>query len=81
MLFNETSINYLIDQCDSLKITSVQQVQRYPLSNHLFWLSQQKPGGHEIWAFLDSEKMHQVYEQTLAKLGCCDTLWVEIEQY
>jgi hypothetical protein len=28
--------------------------QLYLLSNHLQWLSQGKPAGHQLWAFLDT---------------------------
>lgn len=48
--------------------------QRYPLSNHLYWLSQGKPGGHEAWAFLNSPNLLAEYEATLARIDRTDTL-------
>lgn len=57
-----------------LKVNYIKQVQRYPLSNHLFWLAKGKPGGHKIWNFLDSEELHKAYEKQLASIGLCDTI-------
>ena len=57
-----------------LKVNYIKQVQRYPLSNHLYWLAKGKPGGHKIWNFLDSEELHKSYEKQLASLGLCDTI-------
>ncbi len=57
-----------------LRVKFMRQVQRYPLENHLYWLSQGKPGGHFQWSFLDNEKMNQQYEQMLANLGIADTI-------
>lgn len=44
-LFNAETLRRLAEQA-GLRIVSIQQYQRYPLSNHLYWLSQDKPGGH-----------------------------------
>jgi len=57
-----------------LKANYIKQVQRYPLSNHLHWLSKGKPGGHKTWSFLDSDELHSAYEKQLASIGCCDTI-------
>ena len=43
-LFNAETLRKLAEQA-GLRIVSIQQYQRYPLSNHLYWLSQDKPGG------------------------------------
>jgi hypothetical protein len=45
-------------------------IQRYPLSNHLYWLSEGKPGGHNIFDFLDTKE----YENNLIKNNISDTL-------
>jgi 2-polyprenyl-3-methyl-5-hydroxy-6-metoxy-1,4-benzoquinol methylase len=63
-----------------LRVVSVQQVQRYPLSNHLYWLSQDKPGGHQQWSFLDSPALRQAYESALASIGKCDTIVAYLER-
>ena len=48
--------------------------QRYPLANHLYWLSKQKPGGHEVWGFLSSNGLDEMYESRIAALDRTDTL-------
>lgn len=62
-----------------LRIVSIKQYQRYPLSNHLYWLSRGKPGGHQQWTFLDNAEMNAAYANTLAGLGKCDTLIAHLE--
>ena len=57
-----------------IKLNWIKHVQRYPLSNHLYWLSKGKPGGHKQWAFLDDQQLNQNYEQQLAALGLTDTI-------
>jgi hypothetical protein len=77
-LFNATNLYSLANQA-KLRVISVQQWQRYPLSNHLHWLSQGRPGGHDKWGFLDSPQLQQAYAATLAAVGKCDTLVVYLE--
>ena len=72
-LFNQRTLSDLIQQA-GLKMLWVKQVQRYPLSNHLYWLANGKPGGHKEWAFLDDHILNQAYSSQLAALGKCDTL-------
>jgi SAM-dependent methyltransferase len=57
-----------------LKLEYVRHVQRYPLSNHLHWLARGKPGGHQVWSFLDDEVLSRAYEARLASLGITDTV-------
>ncbi len=58
-----------------LEVEFIKHIQRYPLSNHLYWLSKNKPGGHEKWSnFLDSEELSKAYENQLASLGTTDTI-------
>ncbi|UVI29883.1 class I SAM-dependent methyltransferase [Paenibacillus spongiae] len=57
------------------KVKYVKQVQRYPLSNHLHWLAEQRPGGHQEWSFLNDVQLNQAYEKQLASIGMCDTLF------
>jgi len=72
-LFNIRTLFMLADR-SGLKINFIKQIQRYPLSNHLYWLSRGLPGGHKKWNFIDSEPLHVAYEQQLAALGICDTI-------
>ena len=53
----------------------VEGVQRYPLSNHLTWLSAGKPGGHKsALAALDTPELCQAYEAALNRVDATDTL-------
>ena len=72
-LFNRRTLSELVRQA-GLRLRWLRQVQRYPLSNHLHWLSRGKPGGHQQWAFIDSPGLGAAYEAQLASLGQCDTL-------
>ncbi|EMO45795.1 class I SAM-dependent methyltransferase [Leptospira santarosai] len=72
-LFNNDTLAKLIKQ-SGLKLNWIKQVQRYSLSNHLYWLSKKKPGGHIHWSFLENKEIHRMYESQLASLGLCDTV-------
>lgn len=72
-LFSADALGILASKT-GFKVQYVKQVQRYSLANHLFWLSNGKPGGHQIWKFIDSQELSQAYEERLALMGKCDTL-------
>ena len=48
--------------------------QRYPLANHLYWLSKNQPGGHQKWSFLRTNELDSAYAQMLAQIDKTDTL-------
>jgi SAM-dependent methyltransferase len=48
--------------------------QRYPLANHLYWLSKGKPGGHKEWSFMSNDELDNAYGRTLDRLNYTDTL-------
>jgi 2-polyprenyl-3-methyl-5-hydroxy-6-metoxy-1,4-benzoquinol methylase len=77
-LFNAETLRQLA-KLAGLRILSIQQYQRYPLSNHLHWLSQGEPGGHQKWAFLDSQELKAAYANALASVAKCDTLIVQLD--
>ena len=77
-LFNAATLEILARQA-GLRVVTVQHYQRYPLSNHLHWLSQGKPGGHQRWAFLDTPELASAYANTLAAIGKTDTLIAHLE--
>lgn len=53
----------------------IENVQRYPLSNHFGWLRDGKPGAHlEEFAFLNDAGLIAQYEASLAKHDLTDTL-------
>lgn len=77
-LFNADTLRSLAKQA-GLRVVVIEQHQRYPLSNHLYWLSQGKPGGHQKWAFLDSPELQKAYANALAAVAKCDTLIAYLE--
>ncbi|MDB9530359.1 class I SAM-dependent methyltransferase [Nodularia spumigena CS-1038] len=78
-LFNPRTLSELAKQAGA-RIIAIKQFQRYPLSNHLYWLSNAKPGGHEQWNFLDTDALHEAYSNVLASLGKCDTIIAYLER-
>lgn len=79
--YNEKTLKKLLEKSGfkTEKIV-ISQFQRYTLSNHLMWLSNNVPGGHEIWSFLDSPSINEQYSSKLGSLGKCDTIiaWVTV---
>ena len=50
-------------------------VQRYSLSNHLVWLRDKKPGGHQSsLSLLDTPQLKEAYQNALAAGGLTDTI-------
>lgn len=76
-LFNSTTLKMLVKQ-SGMEVLAIEHIQRYPLSNHLFWLANGMPGGHSHWGFLDSPPVRKSYEQSLAKIGKTDTVIAHI---
>lgn len=53
----------------------IEGVQRYPLSNHLQWLSRGQPGGHKgLTSALETPELRAAYEAALRKIDATDTL-------
>lgn len=53
----------------------IEGVQRYPLSNHLKWLAEGKPGGHRSQlSALESDDLFEAYSASLARMDATDTL-------
>jgi 2-polyprenyl-3-methyl-5-hydroxy-6-metoxy-1,4-benzoquinol methylase len=78
-LYTAKTLQMLFDQMN-LKVNYIKQIQRYPLSNHLHWLANGKPGGHQKWHFLNSPELHAAYEKQLAAIGKCDTIIASISK-
>lgn len=49
-LYNTETLAALMKKA-GYKINYIKQYQRYPLSNHLYWLSKGRPGGYQKWSF------------------------------
>lgn len=78
-LYTVKTLEMLFSQIN-LKVNYIKQIQRYPISNHLYWLANGKPGGHERWHFLDSPELHCAYEKQLAAIGNCDTILASVSR-
>jgi len=78
-LFNEKTMKDLISQ-SGLKTNWVKHIQRYPLSNHLYWLAKGKSAGHKKWSFLNNNQLDQEYEHQLAIIGKTDTIIVGVSK-
>lgn len=78
-LYTAKTLKILFNQMN-LKVNYIKQIQRYPLSNRLYWLANGKPGGHQKWHFLDSLELHAAYEKQLAALGKCDTILASVKR-
>lgn len=75
-LYNSSTLHTLLAQ-EGFQVEFVKQIQRYPLSNHLYWLSKGKPGGHSHYNLLNNFLLEKEYEATLAAIGKCDTIMAE----
>ena len=78
-LYTMDTLRLLVKKA-GLQVKFMRQVQRYPLENHLYWLSQGKPGGHFKWGFMGNEQLNRQYEAMLANLGIADTIIAIIEK-
>ena len=56
------------------KNIKIQYYQRYNFSNHLGWFLKRKPGGHNFYKEIVSDKLNLSYCENLKKLGQTDTL-------
>ena len=56
------------------KKIKIEYYQRYNFSNHLFWFLKKKPGGHNFYKKIISNKLNLSYCENLKKLGQTDTL-------
>jgi len=73
ILHTKTSLRAFLEAAEFRDI-SVEGIQRYPLSNHLYWLAKGEPGGQNKLAELNDPKLNAAYESTLKKLDRTDTL-------
>lgn len=73
-LYSINGFKMIVDQVPSLELVKVEQIQRYPLANHLYWLACGLPGGGDKWNLLLDEELDDCYAKVLSKLQACDTL-------
>ena len=74
ILHTKRSLRKMVSFCGYNSI-KVKGIQRYPLSNHLYWLKEKKPGGHKTKLnLIDSQSLHLAYEKALKLNDSTDTL-------
>lgn len=73
-MYNSDTLEKLINSC-GFKTLKNDQIQRYELSNHLYWLAKGLPGGHKKWIDFNNKSLNELYEEVLKKNGQCDTLF------
>jgi len=73
LLHTRQSLQKLVEAAGFHNI-AIEGVQRYPLSNHLYWLTHQKPGGHAAWPLFNQPALLTAYEQALQAGDITDTL-------
>jgi 2-polyprenyl-3-methyl-5-hydroxy-6-metoxy-1,4-benzoquinol methylase len=49
-------------------------VQRYPLTNHLYWLAKGLPNGQNIWNQMNTAELNSHYENVLSSMQATDTI-------
>jgi len=73
ILHTRESLSAFLKEAGFSNIT-VSGFQRFPLVNHLHWLSKGKPGGHIDWPRLRTEELDRAYANMLSDIDKTDTL-------
>ena len=73
ILHTKESLQKFIEKSD-LRLDYIEGIQRYNLANHLYWMSNNKPGGHRNWSELSSPILDNEYENILKNNNLTDTL-------
>lgn len=74
-LYTIKSLSMIIKESGCFSIESIEQVQRYSIANHFYWLAKGMPGGHNKLAHLESKELCEAYIKKLKDLQMCDTLF------
>jgi len=73
ILHTKNSLTVYLEKA-GFKNIHVQGFQRFPLSNHLYWLSKGLPNGQNILTDFKVPELTKAYEKTLDLLGETDTI-------
>ena len=79
VLHTRASLTQLV-QMSGFTQATVLGVQRHPLANHLYWLSEGKPGGHVTWNNLRSPDLDRAYTEMLERQDLTDTLIITAQR-
>lgn len=73
-LYTERTLTALLERA-GFAVTEMRQIQRYPLANHLLWLSKGIPGGGvKAYQEMNMDALNEAYATVLGKHKMCDTL-------
>ena len=79
ILHTKESLRRMLQYC-GFKNIMVQGIQRYSLSNHLYWLHKGMPGGHTTaLSSIDTEELNKAYLNSLSSMDATDTLFAFAE--
>ncbi len=73
VLYNSDTLQKVMEQ-SGYSVVENTQIQRYPLTNHMYWLSKKKPGGHKVLQEFASKELEEFYVEVLKERKECDTL-------
>lgn len=73
ILHNEESLSKILEY-SGYKLVKIDYVQRYPISNHFYWLMNGSPGGHEKFTIINDNELITSYSNFLKKIQQTDTL-------
>ena len=76
LLHTRESLRRYLTHAGFTEIT-IRGFQRYPLANHLYWLTEGKPGGHQRWSMLRGDDLDSAYGAMLSTHDMTDTLIAE----
>lgn len=73
VLHTRASLRVVIEAA-GFEIEEIVGIQRYPLANHLYWLSKGMPGGQVTWPWLSNPELDRAYLETVRSIDQTDTL-------
>ena len=77
-VFNESSLSFIAERV-GMRINWIKYIQRYPLSNHLHWISKRQPGGHKLNISEKHPGVTLSYEKFLIENKLTDTLILSLK--
>ena len=75
ILHTRESLKLILEKSGFVDI-SISGIQRYPISNHINWMVNGKPGGHNSdFSSIDSCLLNKAYQESLNRIDATDTLF------
>jgi SAM-dependent methyltransferase len=76
--FSKTTLKRVLDTAGFQSM--IYPLQRYDLSNHMYWMQYGKPGGQEYYHSIFTKTLLAEYEKCLKDQFLCDTIYAVAEQ-